>query len=105
MVAVAMPCLQRKGKEVTWAIVREVLWARFGPPDCEDFDKALSRVRQLGSLLDYKNEFEKLGNQVKGWTLKTLIGTFMGGLSIEILEAIRMFKPCSLKGHKDRKAP
>ena len=45
---------KEEGKEVTWAIFKEELWTRFGPLDCEDFDKALSRVKQMGFLRDYK---------------------------------------------------
>ena len=49
-------------REVTWAIFKEELWARFGPTDGEDFDEALSHIRQVGSLQGYQQEFEKLGN-------------------------------------------
>ncbi|XP_058111277.1 uncharacterized protein LOC131254302 [Magnolia sinica] len=73
------------------------LWARFGPSDCEDFDEALSRIRQTGSLREYQREFEQLGNRVTGWTQKALVGTFMGGLKTEISDGIRMFKPQTLK--------
>ncbi|KAH9704452.1 hypothetical protein KPL70_011464 [Citrus sinensis] len=82
---------------VTWKIFTKELWARFGPTECEDFDEALSRVRQTGSLRDYQREFERLGNRVHGWTQKALVGTFMGGLKPEISEEIRMFKPRTLK--------
>lgn len=88
---------KEEGKEVTWEIFVEELWARFGPTDCEDFDEALSKVRQTGSLRDYQKEFERLGNRVHGWTQKALVGTFMGGLNAEIADGIRMFKPKSLK--------
>ena len=88
---------KEEGKEVTWAVFSEELWARFGPTECEDFDEALSRVKQGGSLRDYQKEFERLGNQVQGWTQKALVGTFMGGLKPEIADGIRMFKPKSLK--------
>lgn len=30
-------------KNVTWEIFEEELWAHFGPIECEDFDKALSK--------------------------------------------------------------
>ncbi|KAH7575759.1 hypothetical protein JRO89_XS02G0210500 [Xanthoceras sorbifolium] len=49
-----------EGKEVTWEIFVEELWARFGPTDCEDFDEALSKIKQIGSLRDYQKEFERL---------------------------------------------
>ncbi|RVX01183.1 hypothetical protein CK203_036143 [Vitis vinifera] len=64
---------------------------------CEDFDEALSRIKQLGTLRDYQREFEKLGNRVRGWTQKALVRTFMGGLKAEISDGIQMFKPNSLK--------
>lgn len=82
---------------MTWEIFEEELWARFGPIECEDFDEALSRVKQVGSLQDYQKEFERLGNRVHGWTQKALVGTFMGGLKAEIAEGIWMFKLKSLK--------
>ncbi|KAH9751490.1 hypothetical protein KPL71_014318 [Citrus sinensis] len=88
---------QEEGRVVTWEIFMEELWARFGPTDCEDFDEALSRVKQTGTLRDYQKEFERLGNRVQGWTQKALVGTFMGGLKPEISEEIQLFKPRTLK--------
>ena len=88
---------REEGQMMTWEAFEDELWARFGPTDCEDFDEALSRIKQVGSLRDYQSEFEKLGNRVHGWTQKALVGTFMGGLKLEIAEGIRMFKPQSLK--------
>lgn len=84
-------------KKVMWAIFKEELWARLGPIDGEDFDEALSHIRQVGSLRDYQQDFEKLGNRVQCWTQKALVGTFMGGLKSEIVEGIRLFKPWMLK--------
>ncbi|XP_035549720.1 uncharacterized protein LOC118349417 [Juglans regia] len=88
---------QEEGRILSWIDFEEELWARFGPSDCEDFDEALSRIRQTGSLRDYQREFEQLGNRVKGWTQKALVGTFMGGLKTEVSDGIRMFKPQTLK--------
>ncbi|RVW27712.1 hypothetical protein CK203_112458 [Vitis vinifera] len=51
---IEIPRLRRAYKEeekvVTWALFEEELWARFRPKECEDFDEALSRVEQVGSL-------------------------------------------------------
>lgn len=88
---------REEDKEVTWEVFVEELWSRFGPTDCDDFDESLSKIRQVGSLRDYQREFERLGNKVKGWTQKALVGTFMGGLKTEISDGIRMFKPKTLK--------
>ena len=59
---------------MTWLTFEKELWARFGPTECENFDEALSRIRQVGSLRDYQQEFERLGNRVQGWTQKALGG-------------------------------
>ena len=67
--------------------------ARFGPSECKDFDEALSRIKQTSSLREYQREFERLGNRVRGWTQRALVGTFMGGLKTDISDGIRMFKP------------
>ena len=88
---------KEENRTVTWTMFADELWARFGPTDGEDFDEALSHIKQSGSLWDYQREFEKLGNRVHGWTQKALVGTFMGGLKPEIADGIRMFKPKTLK--------
>ncbi|KAJ0025652.1 hypothetical protein Pint_07341 [Pistacia integerrima] len=49
--------------------------------------------QKVGSLRDYQKEFKRLGNRVHGWSQKTLVGSFMGGLRSEISETIHMFKP------------
>ncbi|KAJ8758804.1 hypothetical protein K2173_000525 [Erythroxylum novogranatense] len=88
---------QEEQLELTWKLFEEELWARFGPTDYEDFDEALSKIKQLGSLQGYQQEFEKLGNRVHGWSQKALIGTFIRRLKSEVAEGIGMFKPRTLK--------
>ncbi|KAA8525490.1 hypothetical protein F0562_007345 [Nyssa sinensis] len=41
------------------------------PSNCENFDEALSLIKQVGSLRDYQQEFERLGNRPR--TLKEAI--------------------------------
>ncbi|ESQ56286.1 hypothetical protein EUTSA_v10027465mg [Eutrema salsugineum] len=82
---------------ITWEVFEEELWARFGPTDGEDFNEALSRVWQTGSLREYQEEFERLQKKVHGWPQAALVGTFMGGLHPSIADGIRMFRPKTLK--------
>nr|TKR91215.1 hypothetical protein D5086_0000225710 [Populus alba] len=88
---------QDEGRAIAWVDFEDELWARFGPSECENFDETLSRIRQTGSLREYQREFERLGNRVRGWTQRALVGTFMGGLRTDISDGIRMFKPQTLK--------
>ncbi|KAL4342507.1 hypothetical protein GQ457_08G023100 [Hibiscus cannabinus] len=84
-------------KEITLELFVEELWARFGPTDCEDFHEALSKIKQVRTFCNYQKEFEQLGNQVQGWSQQALVGMFMGGLRVEIVDGIRLFKPKTLK--------
>ena len=49
--------LQVEGQVASWERFQEELWARFCPLAYEDFDEALSQIRQLGTLRDYQREF------------------------------------------------
>lgn len=82
--------------QTSWEIFETELWTRFGPLDGENFDEALSHIRQKGSLLEFQREFERLQNKVEGWSEKALVGAFMGGLNTNISNAIRIFKPKTL---------
>ena len=81
---------------VTWEIFKKELLVRFGPTEADDFDEALSRICQSGTLREYQREFERLANPVDGWPQKALVGAFMGGLKEYITSEIRMFKPKTL---------
>jgi len=73
------------------------LLAHFGSNDNEDFDEALSKIMQIGTLRDYRCEFELFTNCVVVWPEKALIDTFMGGLKEEITAEVHMFKPETLR--------
>ena len=51
---------QDEGRAIAWVNFEHELWARFGPSQCENFDEALSRIRQTRSLHEYQREFEQL---------------------------------------------
>ena len=57
----------------------------------------MKKLQQAGSLIEYQEEFERLGNRVHVWYEEAMIEMFMDGLTMEIVEAIRMFKPQSPK--------
>lgn len=80
--------LEEEATLITWEVFEEEPWARFGQTTAEDFDEALSKIQQTGSLRDYQREFEKLQNKVTGWTQKALIGTYIGGFKDTILDSI-----------------
>nr|GMD40651.1 Retrovirus-related Pol polyprotein from transposon 17.6 [Ipomoea batatas] len=87
----------RENREITWSLFEEELWARFGPPEGTDFNEALKKLQQTGSLHDYHEEFERLGNRVHGWSEEALLGVYMGGLKSELADVVRMFRPKILR--------
>ena len=97
MVAMAPKTLDEERRQISWETFEDEVRARFEPLKLEDFDEALSQVLQIGSLRDYQREFERLGNRVRGWTQKALVGMFMGGFKAEIADGIRMFRPQTVK--------
>ena len=58
---------KEKEKVVTWVVFEEKLWARFRPNEYEDFDEALSMVKQVDSLQDYQKE-------MKNWEIVYKVG-------------------------------
>lgn len=80
-----------------WTSFEEELWACFGPTEFEDCDEALTYIKQTGSLRDYQQEFERLGNRVREYTQKALVGAFIGRLKLELADGIKIFWPRSLK--------
>nr|GLL19764.1 hypothetical protein CK203_107764 [Ipomoea trifida] len=87
----------RENREITWSLFEEELWARFGPPEGTEFNEALKKLQQTGSLHDYHEEFERLGNRVHGWSEEALLGVYMGGLKSELADVVRMFRPKILR--------
>ncbi|CAL1362653.1 unnamed protein product [Linum trigynum] len=88
---------QTSNMAITWLLFKEELWARFGPTESALSHEALAKIKQTGSLGDYLLDFEKLGNRCYGWTEEALIGSFIGGLKVEISDAIRMFRPTTVR--------
>nr|GMD31025.1 Transposon Ty3-G Gag-Pol polyprotein [Ipomoea batatas]GMD39226.1 Transposon Ty3-G Gag-Pol polyprotein [Ipomoea batatas] len=52
---------------------------------------------ETGSLYDHREEFERLGNRVHGWSEEALLGVYMGGLKPELVDIVWMFRPKILR--------
>jgi hypothetical protein len=83
---------------ITWEAFERELLIRFGPLEVEDYGKALTKIQQAKTLREYQQEFESLANRVEGWRQKALVEAFLGGLKPDIVYAVRMFKPKTLRG-------
>ena len=45
---------------ITWEEFTQALCVRFGPTDYEDFDEALAKLQQTGTVREYQTQFERL---------------------------------------------
>jgi hypothetical protein len=81
---------------ITWEAFERELLIRFSPTEVEDYNEALSKIQQEGTLWDYQQEFERFANRVARWPQKALVGTFIGGLKQDIISTMRMFKSKTL---------
>ena len=69
---------------------------RFGPFDYEDFDEALAKLCQMGTVREYQAQFERIASRVQEWPEKALIGSYIGGLKDEIRSEVKLFRPTTL---------
>ncbi|CAA0830138.1 Unknown protein, partial [Striga hermonthica] len=78
---------------ITWDIFERELLARFGTFDYHNYNEALPRIRQTGSLREYIREFEWLACRVRDWPEDALVGAFVGGLKFDLAAEVRLEKP------------
>ncbi|CAL1413688.1 unnamed protein product [Linum trigynum] len=81
---------------ITWPMFKEELRYQFGKSEGWAPEQ-LAKLRQTGTVADYRAEFFKLGNQCKGVPEETLVGLCMAGLRPEIAAAVRVFELDSLR--------
>ena len=87
---------ERTNPNVRWGEFTQALCVRFGPSEYEDFDEALSRLRQTTTVRDYQSQFERLAARVQNWPEKALIGCYIGGLREDIRAEVKLFRPTTL---------
>ena len=81
---------------VQWEEFTQALCIRFGPSDYEDFDEALAKLQQTGTVREYQTQFERLAARVRQWPQRALVGSYVGGLKEEIRAEVKLFRPTIL---------
>ncbi|CAA0825704.1 Unknown protein, partial [Striga hermonthica] len=85
------------GEHMRWRDFDRKLITRFGSSDYHDYNEALSRIKQVGSMREYQKEFERIASRVRDWPESTLVGTFVGGLKAELAAEVRLDRPGSMR--------
>ncbi|KAF5463495.1 hypothetical protein F2P56_019406, partial [Juglans regia] len=79
-----------------WDTFSSALLLRFGLTAYDDPMEALTRLKQVSTVVIYKAQFEALSNRLRGLTESHKLSCFLSGLRDEIRLPVRMFKPLSL---------
>jgi hypothetical protein len=88
--------MELSGSLYNWHVLTQALLERFGPSSYDDPMEALSKLKQITSVDDYKKRFEALSNRVRGVDDHNRVNCLLGGLKDEIRLPLRMFKPQTL---------
>ncbi|CAA0825705.1 Unknown protein, partial [Striga hermonthica] len=90
---------KNQGEHMRWRDFERELIMRFGSSDYHDYNEALSRIKQVGSLREYQKEFERIASRVRDWPESALVGTFVGGLKAELAAEVRLDRPGSMRSY------
>ena len=95
----ALVCFQDAedtGQFTSWEAFVRSLHTRFGISTYNDPMKALTKLRQVSSMAQYKRQFEALSNRIKELSDKHKLSSFLSSLKDEIRLPVNMFNPPNL---------
>uniref|UniRef100_A0A2N9EDY9 Retrotransposon gag domain-containing protein n=1 Tax=Fagus sylvatica TaxID=28930 RepID=A0A2N9EDY9_FAGSY len=79
----------RQKGEITWANLKEGLYARYGPMEFDDNFGDLTKLKQIGTVREYEGYFERLLSRrlrVGRLPPSQQVGCFISGLKLTTLE-------------------
>jgi hypothetical protein len=88
--------LRANNSVTTWAEFVRSMQTRFDKGSHDDPMETLSKLKQVGWLDDYKNQFDTLALKVHAMPKAHKLSCFLGGLRDEIRVSVQMFNPGSL---------
>ena len=80
----------------SWTRFLESLKVQFGLFELEDYQGKLSKLVQMGSVLEYQEAFKDLADKVDALSESFLLSCFVSGLKPQIQHEIASFQPSSL---------
>ncbi|KAF5470266.1 hypothetical protein F2P56_010790, partial [Juglans regia] len=85
--------LEESGGLDNWEGFTQALLTRFGPSSYDDPIELLTRLKQVGTVEEYKSKFEALSNRLGGLSESYKLSCFLSGLRDDIRLSVKMFKP------------
>lgn len=84
------------GQFVEWDQIVKHPLVRFEPHCYDNPMESLTRLMQMGSVVEYKAIFESLSNRLRGLSDEYKLSCFLSGLREDIRLTIRMFNPTNI---------
>ncbi|GMY20015.1 Retrovirus-related Pol polyprotein from transposon 297 [Fagus crenata] len=82
--------------EITWANLKEGLYARYGPTEFDDNFGDLTKLKQIGTVREYQGHFERLLSCVGRLPPSQQVCCFISGLKDHLRMDVQALKPISL---------
>ncbi|PRQ30153.1 putative nucleotidyltransferase, Ribonuclease H [Rosa chinensis] len=80
----------------TWVGFTELLMREFGSHNRTDYQAALTKLSQSGTVSEFKSQFNKYARRAPGFSDDILLACFLGGLKEDISVDVRAMRPTSL---------
>ncbi|XP_061993693.1 uncharacterized protein LOC133711607 [Rosa rugosa] len=80
----------------TWQGLADLLMREFSGYNRSEYQAALARMSQTGSMENYKEQFTKLSRRAPGFPPEVLLSCFIGGLKEDIRVDVQAQKPRTL---------
>ena len=87
--------LKSKG-EITWANLKEGLYARYGSTEFDDKFGDLIKLKQIDTVREYQGHFERLFSRVGRLRPSQQVCCFISGLKDHLRVDVQALKPISL---------
>ena len=88
--------LKEEERVITWPLLKEGLYTRYGPTEFDDFFGDLTKLKQMGSVRKYQSQFERLLSRVGKLPPTQQVGCFISGLKEHLRIDVQALKPTSL---------
>ncbi|KAH7560795.1 hypothetical protein JRO89_XS10G0104300 [Xanthoceras sorbifolium] len=88
--------LEHSMGQMTWEQFKRALQTRFGSLEEANVGGTLTKLRQTGTIKEYRLQFERLANRIRDLLESFLISCFLSGLRDDIKVGVQLLKPVSL---------
>ncbi|XP_061993942.1 uncharacterized protein LOC133711877 [Rosa rugosa] len=80
----------------SWSGLVELMMQQFGGYNKLDYQAALAKMQQVGTVTEFRDQFTKMSCRAPGFSPKLRLACFIGGLKEEIRTDVSLMKPSNL---------